>query len=157
MCQIHNVNLEELSSIVKNKQNFNNYELWSEQLSKQLVNVDGEVDMISVTTLECEPNVIDESQLPDCEMYDNNNVIRDTIHFHPRRHEWLQLICHHTNWRKAKLNQTKDSTKSTDLNWKNFLGKGKKKAMNKIIIIIISIMPTIENGGQNERIEKKTR
>jgi len=64
-------------------------------------------------------------------------------------------MCHHTNWKKAKLNQTKDSTKSIDLNWKNFLGKGKKKAMNKIIIIIISIMPTIENGGQNERIEKK--
>ena len=40
LCQIHNVNMEELSSIVKNKQNFNNYELWmSEQLSKQLINV----------------------------------------------------------------------------------------------------------------------
>jgi len=31
--QIHNVNMEELSSIVKNKQNFNNYDLWMSNYS----------------------------------------------------------------------------------------------------------------------------
>jgi len=32
------------------------------------------------------------------------------------------------DWTKQK-----DSTKSTDYNWKNFLGKGKKRAMNEIV------------------------
>ncbi|KAG5320828.1 SETMR methyltransferase, partial [Pseudoatta argentina] len=124
---IHNVNMEELSSIVKNKQNFNNYELWmNEQLSKQLVN--GEVDIISETTLKCDSDAVDESQLPDCEMYDNNDdsdnqdqeynpskkarVITADVSPHKFEKAWR-------DWTKQK-----DSTKSTDYNWKNFLGKG---------------------------------
>ncbi|KYQ47882.1 hypothetical protein ALC60_13091 [Trachymyrmex zeteki] len=138
LCQIHNVNMEELSSIVKNKQNFNNYELWmSEQLSKQLVNV--EVYIISETTLECDPDAVDESQLPDCEMYDNNddNDSQDQ-EYNPPPSKEARVITTNVSPHKFKKawrdwTKQKDSTKSTDYKWKNFLGKGKKRAMNKIV------------------------